>query len=209
MKKQAVNLKAIGGGILGGILGNLGGKYLTPKMFGYENDPRAVSMSQNMDMLLYAILGAMAGHGNLGKFIAKNPITAATSLTGAELLPIASHAMTEGTQAVHDISDAARQFKPTPSIKSQLSDVLSTPEAKGVGVGLTGAALGALLTGLFNKPQPGEGHASSVLSDFGSYAIPASLIGGLAGHLLKNQGSGGSPGGEQPIPGESLPFNYG
>jgi hypothetical protein len=177
---------ATGGAVLG--------RYVTPKAFGYEDNPAATNMSTLMDAILY---GAIAGYGPKGlKALGpKAGIGLAASIPAAELAPVGMDlltkgrgAVTQGSQSMKELAEASKGIRPNPSVTEQLGEILTSRAAKGAGVGATLAGLGAMTTGLTRaqseeERREGKGRGSMVMGDFLKYVIPAMVAGGAVGHF--------------------------
>lgn len=179
--------KTIAGAATGGLGGYWAGGHITPQLMGYEKDPGAVQASKGMDALLYAILGGILGAGKGGMLIKRGPVPLATGLAGAEIVPIGIHGVNNAIKATSQINEAAKNFKPTPGITTQIGDLLATPEAKGAQMGLAGAGLLSMLTGLSGKREPGTSVPMNVAKDFAMYSLPGATIGGLIANLTKTK----------------------
>lgn len=179
--------------------GALLGRYVTPKAFGYEDNPGARNMSTFMDAVLYGTLGAI-GPKRIGEFVKADPKAAVglgAGLTGAEIIPVGMDtvlkgrgAITEGSKSVRDLAEASKGIRPNPSMTEQLAKILSSREARGAGVGAALAGLGAMGSGLMRAKTDREreedaSRAGMVGSDFLKYLVPAMLAGGLVGNVTK------------------------
>ena len=178
--------------LIGAGAGGLMGRYVTPKILGYNDNPHAVNMSTVMDATMGGFLG-----GGLHKLPAwMSDAAMAPKLMGgigaAELMPVGMNMLTKGTQSAKDLSEAAKGLKIPPSISDQVMSALQTPEARGAGTGAAGAALVAILSGLLRPRTQSEagsqtGRGTMITKDFLKYLIPAVLAGGLAGNMLKRK----------------------
>lgn len=178
---QAAALRAL----LGGLAGGYAGHEITPKLFGYADDPSAVAMSTGIDAATLAALAAMGPSGiraaTAGKPMAIPGIAA--GMIGSELVPV-------GRKAVTDMVEAA-QYQP-PTATDQLEKFVNKPSVRGAGMGAGIAGVGALISGLLrsrsdNELEQGTGRMGMAGKDFLKYLIPAMLAGGVMGSF-KDQG---------------------
>ena len=182
----------------GGVAGGLMGRYVTPKAFGYEDNPDATNMSTLMDAVLY---GTIAGYGPKGlKALGpKAGIGLAASIPAAELAPVGMDLLTKSRSAATDVSQsmkgmaqASKGIRPNPSISDQIGSFMNTGAARGAGAGAALAGLGAITTGLTrarsNKERSDQrGRSGMVVSDFLKYVIPSMLAGGGIGHVASKR----------------------
>lgn len=181
--------RALAGALAGGVIG----RYATPHIMGYADDPKAVNMSTMLD----ATIGAFAGGGahNMGRWMA-DPGMATKILGGvgaAELTPVAASMLHSGTRAADNMTEAAKNMKIPPALSEQIRTALQSPEARGAGAGAAGAGLAAILTGLLRARSEREadtGRGGMVTKDFLKYVIPAMLAGGVVGNVAKRTGTG-------------------
>jgi hypothetical protein len=172
---------------LGGVGGGLFGKYVTPKIFGYEGDPAATNLSTLIDAAAGAGLGALAANPVAAQKILSRPLTipqAAGALALSETLPMAAHAIGEGTQAAESVAKGR--------LLDQIREVAGSPVGRGAGVGAAGAGLGALASGLLRPKTTAErsldkSRGSMVASDFLKFLIPAMIAGGIGGKVMGDQ----------------------
>lgn len=179
--------------LAGALTGGLTGRYVTPKIMGYEDDPQAVNMSTVLD----ASLGGIAGHSlpHLGKWMADPSMAVKLmgALGAAELMPVGASMLHSGTRSADNLTEAAKNMKIPPSIAEQLQSALQSPEGRGAGVGAAGAGIAAILSGLLRAKSESEvdnTRGGMVTKDFLKYLIPAMLAGGVAGNIVKKQGTG-------------------
>jgi len=196
--------KGIAGGTMGALGGGLMGKYVTPQAFGYADNPDATSMSTFLDAALYGTLGALGGSGKLKTMDPKTMLGLAASMPAAELAPVGMDlltkgraAVTEGSKSMREMAEASKGIRPNKSFTEQISDVLSSPAARGAAGGAALAGLGAMTTGLTRPQTEAEREANKsrygmVTSDFLKYVIPSMIAGGTLGHMTKKpeQGEG-------------------
>ena len=183
----------LGRGLAGAIGGGLIGRTITPRIMGYKDDPSAV----NMSTLLDASIGGFAGAG-LPRMSAwmKDP-SMAVKLLGAvgaaELMPVGANMLHSSTHAANQLTEAAKNLKIPPSMSEQVHSALKTPEARGAGAGAATAGIAAILSGLMRPRGDTEiesGRGGMVGRDFLKYVVPAMLAGGVAGNVLKREGTG-------------------
>lgn len=171
--------------ILGGTAGAAMGRYVTPKVLGYEDNPSAVNMSTLLDAALGAGLAGMKG--STYKALLKKPMTIpafAGSVAGSELVPVGMNLLTKST-------DAANAVASRPTAQEQIVSTLTSPTAKGVGAGAAAAGLGAILTGLLrpkrdSERRKGTSRIGMVKNDLMLYVVPAMIAGGILGYKKSN-----------------------
>lgn len=172
---------------LGGVGGGLFGKYVTPRVFGYEGDRAATNLSTLIDAAAGAGLGALAANPVAAQKILNRPMAipqAVGALALSETLPMAAHAIGEGTQAAESVSRGR--------LLDQLREVLGSSTGRGAAIGAAGAGLGALGSGLLRPKTTAErsldkGRSGMVASDFLKFLIPAMIAGGIGGKVMGDE----------------------
>lgn len=177
------------------------GKYVTPKMMGYEESDRAKKTSAVLDAILFAVGGAAGPNLIKGLAKAKGPEAAKQyvglggAVAGSELIPLAAAAtgdvsagMQSQSQSMKELAERSRDMATNPSFSEQLKAILTSRAAKGAGVGAGVAGLGAIGSGLLRGQTEAERRAGTtrggmVTSDFLKYVIPSMLAGGAIGHM--------------------------
>jgi len=159
------------------------GHEVTPRFFGYEDDPYATNTSTMLNAILYGTLAGM-GPKAVGASMKKNPELFAASVAGGELFPVGMHMAQEGTKAIKD-------FNP-PTATEQAASLIKLPETRGAIGGAATAGIGALLTGLMRAKSDKErtdstSRAGMVSSDFLKYLLPAMVAGGVLGNITKGE----------------------
>jgi hypothetical protein len=194
INKMSPAARAAAGGAGGAVIGH----EVTPRLLGFRDDPAATNMSTFLDTLTYGTLGAM-GPAGIAKAMQKSPMAPAAlaaGVAGGQTIPVAMKGLRQGTEAA---GAATRAFDrpPAPTISEQAGSFLQSPTARGAGMGASGAALAAILTGLLRakneqETERGTGRVGMVTSDFLKYLVPALLAGGVVGSLKdQKQPSGG------------------
>ena len=176
---------------VGAVGGGLFGRYVTPNLLGYEDNPHATNMSTLLDASLAASIAS--GAPQIGAW-ARNPAMAAKilgTISAAELAPVAMNLMTKATDTTKQLSTAAESIKDMP-LTAQIRNTAMTPEGKGALTGAGAAGVGAMLTGLLrartqNESESDTGRGTMVTKDFLKLVLPAMLAGGLAGNMVKNR----------------------
>lgn len=172
-------------GVAGAGAGAAMGRYVTPKLLGYEDNPAAVNMSTLLDAALFGGLSFM-GRKGIGAAMKQHGPMFVPELAGAvamsELTPVGMNLLTRST-------DAAKAVAEKPTAQTQLGNILKLPETRGAGVGAALAALGAVGTGALRARRESERRKDTsrlgmIKNDLMLYAIPAMLAGGVAGHTL-------------------------
>lgn len=160
---RAELLKSVLKGLGGATVGGATGYYVTPKVLGFEHH----EPSRNMSAILDSLLGL--GIAVDPKVRALGPGRLSGLWAGGQLLPA-------GYERIN------RPAPPTAT--EQASSLLSSPTAKGLGMGAAAAGLGGLATGLMRaKSDPDQSRAGMVTSDALKYLIPALIAGGTIGSL--------------------------
>ena len=188
IRKQAVSKlppevlkKMLGMALVGAPVGALFGKYVTPKIFGYQGDPAATNMSMLLDAAMFGGLAAMSKNpGQYSRILSSTmgvPTLAGTIAT-SELIPVGLGTLRQ---------TAAGLSKPTAS--ENVGSMLKSPTAKGMGVGAAGAGLAGLTSGLLRAPNTaeqagGDSRTQMAVKDILKFLIPAMLAGGVGGQLI-------------------------
>lgn len=187
--------KVIGRGLAGALAGGVIGRYVTPQLMGYADDPKATNMSTVLDATIGGFMGSNLPH--VGKWM-RDPAMASKLLAGvagAEVMPVAANMLHTGSRSADQLTEAAKNLKIPPSIAEQIRTTLQTPEARGAGTGAAAAGVAAILSGLLRSRTDSEndsGRGGMVTKDFLKYVIPAMLAGGVVGNIAKKKGTGPS-----------------
>jgi hypothetical protein len=109
---------------------------------------------------------------------------AAGALALSEVLPMAAHAIGQGTEAAESLSKMR--------LLDQIKEMTGSPTARGAGIGAAGAGIGALASGLMRPKTTAErsldkSRSGMVASDFLKFVIPALVAGGLGGNVMGQQ----------------------
>lgn len=177
LKNRAVH------GAAGAAGGAAFGRYVTPQLLGYEDNPSATNMSMLLDAVLFGGLAAMGPKG-IQAWAAKQGPMAIPQLGGAvagsELVPVGMNLLTKGT-------DAAKAVANRPTAQNQIASSLNLPETRGAGIGAALAALGAIGTGSLRPKRESErvhrtGRLGMIKNDLMLYIVPAMVAGGVMGH---------------------------
>lgn len=148
-------------------VGGYTGYQVTPKLLGFEEHQPSRNMSAILDSLL-----AM-GVAIDPKVKALGPGRIAGMWAGGQVLP-----------ALYERIN--REDPPTAT--EQAGSLLSTPTAKGIGMGAAAAGLAGLLTGTVRgKSDPDQSRAGMIGGDVLKYLVPAMLAGGTVGSLTGPQ----------------------
>ena len=174
--------KSLVAGAVGIPAGAAFGRYVTPKIFGYEGDPATTNMSSLIDASLFAALLGMPFHPRTADLLSRLgprifPI-AGTAAGTAELIPVAMSTL--------------RQATAKKTTYDKLVDATQSPTAKGLGVGAAGAGLAGLTTGLLRAPTEAEqaggaGRPQMAAKDMLKFLIPALIAGGVGGKLIERR----------------------
>ncbi len=184
----------MGAGIGGGI-----GYYGTPHLGGYADVEPARRASAVIDATLGGIIGGL-GHraGGMGRMIRgispKAMVAIPTAAGAGEMVPISMATMARTREAMESMSDAGKSLAESSKVTSipyNLRQVLSTPAARGAGIGAAAAGIGGILTGLARRKSEEEvlkhkSRGSMMTTDALKYLLPAMLAGGVAGSLKRN-----------------------
>lgn len=156
-------LKSVLKGLAGAGVGAGTGYYVTPKVLGFEHH----EPSRNMSAILDGLLGLGIAVDPKVRALGPGRLGGAWAL--GQLIP-------GGYERIN------RPGPPTAT--EQASSALSSPTAKGIGMGAAGAGLAGLATGLLRQKQdPSDSRAGMVASDALKFLIPAILAGGTIGSL--------------------------
>ena len=172
---QHAAVGALGGAALG--------RYVTPQLLGYQDNPSATNMSMLLDAILVGGLAGMGPAGIQAWAKKKGPMFVpqlGSALAGSELVPVGMNLLSRGAQAAKAVAD-----KPTG--QEQLASTLALPETRGAGIGAALAALGAIGTGSLRPKRESErinrtGRLGMIKNDLLLYVVPAMIAGGLVGH---------------------------
>ena len=164
------------------------GRYVTPRLLGYEENPAAVNMSTLLDAIIGGGLAAMGPSGIKLWAQKKGPMAVpqfGAALAGSELVPVSMNLLTRGTQAAKAVAER-------PTAQQQAANVLRLPETRGAGIGAALAALGAIGTGALRPRRERErekrtGRIGMIKNDLMLYLVPAMLAGGLIGHAARRR----------------------
>lgn len=179
--------KSLAAGAVGIPAGAAFGRYVTPKLFGYEGDQATTNMSMLIDAGLFAALLGMPFHPRTADLLTR---------LGPRVFPIAASAA--GTSELIPVAmNTLRQATGKKTTYDKLVDTLQTPTAKGLGVGAAGAGLAGLTSGLLRAPTEGEresgaGRTQMAAKDMLKFLIPALIAGGVGGKLIGQQQPPGS-----------------
>jgi hypothetical protein len=182
----AVAARGAAGAGLGGYVGYEG----SPKAFGYEDVPEARNMSALLDALTYGGLAAAAP--GIGSFLStKGPMAGAgiaAALGAEQMLPVMMAGKKRDLDVARKQLENAATSQRLQETTTNALNALGSPTAKGVGAGVAGASLLALLTGLTRKQTAGEienrrSRTSMVGHDLLKYLIPGAIGGGVIGSL--------------------------
>lgn len=160
------------------------GSYVTPRVFGYQGDKGATNLSTLIDAGAGAGLGLLAGNPALATRLLSREMAIpalVSSIAFSETLPMAAHALREGTEAAQSLSKSR--------LLDQVKEVMSSPTGRGASIGAAGAGLGALASGLLRSKTTAErsidkSRPGMVASDFLKFIIPSLLAGGVAGKAI-------------------------
>lgn len=193
-------LHAAGGLGAAGLGGYLGYK-VTPHMAGYQDVENAKRMSALIDAIAASALylGAMtSGKGNLARgsrvmwnAVKKNPkkITGlATAAVGSELIPATLAASHRLSKSPVSMAESMERTSKKHTIPEAVGAALTTPAAKGMGVGAGIVGLAGLGTGLLRRKSEEEEKENTtrpqmVTSDVLKFLVPAILAGGTIGSM--------------------------
>jgi hypothetical protein len=174
---------------LGAAAGGVVGHEVTPRVLGFYEDEPARRMSTLLDAALFGGLAGMSGPAAAKLFSRPAAIPAlAGSIAGAEVIPVAMHGLQQGIGAVQSAERSFSRPPPPqpPTASEQARAALTSPTARGAGVGASAAGLAALVSGLLRPRQEDEtegSRAGMVTRDFLKYLIPALVAGGVIGSV--------------------------
>ena len=175
--------------LAGGAAGYGFGRYVSPKLMGYEDNPASVNASTLVDTAIGAGLAGMKGsHWSSLLNSPKGYLGFVGAVPAGEILPIGMNMINQGTQAAEGVTDAAQALVEKPTIQQQVGNVLNSSTAKGVGTGAALAGLGSVITGLLrpkleSERAAGTGRVGMIKNDLMTYTIPAMIAGGVIGSL--------------------------
>jgi hypothetical protein len=171
-------------------------------MFGYAGSPEARRTSAILDAVLGGVLAGVGRPGMKAMFGPSGaPLTRGTAwkevarrtapITGflaAETIPIAQAGLHKQRETAAEIGTAAQELARA-GIPASLRRALTSPTARGAGVGAAGAGLAAILSGLMRRRSEREMKARTtrgrmIGKDFLKYLIPAMVAGGVAGSFV-------------------------
>lgn len=164
------------------------GRYVTPKALGYEDNPAAVNMSTALDAIMGGVAGGMGIKGLKAFANKQGPMFGPQlggAIAGSELVPVTMNLLSNGTNAAKAVAEK-------PTIQNQLTTMIQSPTAKGIGTGAAAAGLGAILTGLLRPKREGERRSGTsrvgmVKNDLLMYVLPAMVAGGIIGNTMSSK----------------------
>lgn len=192
--------------LAGSAVGGAAGYYVTPTLGGYQDVESARRASGVIDATLGGVLGGLAHRaGGLAPLIRNMPtkalVGAPTAFGVGEMIPIGMATLQRTQDAMKDMSAAGKglaesgkglaESAKVTSIPYNLERLAQSAPARGAGVGVAGAGLAALVSGMMRRKSEDEilkhrSRGAMVGADFLKFVLPAMLAGGVIGSLPKD-----------------------